>query len=167
MSGSKFNNKKGFTLIEAIIVVAIIGLISAMAIPSYKSYVMKARVGSAVYTLQSYAKKIESHYVDYGSFTKYGANTTAVLLDTLTGDQLISSIYYYRDGNNLRIYPEFVSGAIDISGITTPRIYLYAQIDTTNETLTWICGYDAGATSRIPDNYLPSNCQTEIVPAMF
>lgn len=158
---------RGFNLIEAMVVVAIVGLITIIAVPSYTRYVVKSKIGSAVYTMQSYGKKAEAHYIDYGSFTSFGADTTPVLLDTLTGDPLISAIYYYRDGNNLRIYPEFVANALSIDGVATPMIYLYAQIDTVNDTLSWICGYDAGVTSRIPDTYLPSNCQTEIVPALF
>ncbi|MEZ9563845.1 prepilin-type N-terminal cleavage/methylation domain-containing protein [Vibrio artabrorum] len=46
-------NQKGFTLIELMIVVAIIGVLSAIAVPAYKDYVTKSQASSALATLKS------------------------------------------------------------------------------------------------------------------
>lgn len=56
---------KGFTLIELMIVVAIIGILSAIAIPSYSDYVAKSKATTAIASLAGQKIKVgEKYYVD-------------------------------------------------------------------------------------------------------
>ena len=67
--------QQGFTLIELMIVVAIIGVLSAIAIPAYKDYVTKSEVASAMSTMKALITPVEAHIQEKGkvAFTDLAA----------------------------------------------------------------------------------------------
>ncbi len=77
---------KGFTLIELMIVVAIIGILASIAYPSYQEYVLRARRGDAKATLLSVQlaqEKYRANNVSYGTLINLGlsAGTTMISPD--------------------------------------------------------------------------------------
>jgi type IV pilus assembly protein PilE len=75
---------KGFTLIELVIVVAIIAVLSAIAIPAYRQYVLRSNRTSATRALQDMATREENYYFTNNAYTNSTTNlglTSAVTPD--------------------------------------------------------------------------------------
>jgi type IV pilus assembly protein PilE len=66
------NRQRGMTLIELMVVVMIIGILTAISVPSYKSYVRKSRRADAKVALTNIAQQFERCYTRYNSYTNAG-----------------------------------------------------------------------------------------------
>ena len=97
------DNDRGFTLIEMMIVVAIIGVLAAIAYPSYQNYVIKTKRIDMMSEMQNIASEIESRKLAQGS---YSAISIAVKTDF--------AIAYPRQGTQL------YNVTIDPSVLTPP-----------------------------------------------
>ncbi|MGF1727888.1 pilin [Photobacterium nomapromontoriensis] len=64
----QLKKQKGFTLIELMIVVAVIGVLSAIAVPQYQKYVKKSAVGTALASASAYKTQIEDDIAFTNSF---------------------------------------------------------------------------------------------------
>lgn len=75
-----FKRSSGFTLIELMIVVAIIGILAAIAIPAYSNYVLKGKRSDAKAELlkaQVAQEKYRASHVSYGTLIQIGSSTTS------------------------------------------------------------------------------------------
>ncbi|EKO3628329.1 MULTISPECIES: pilin [Vibrio] len=61
-----YTKQQGFTLIELMIVVAIIGVLAAVAVPAYKDYVTKSEASSAIATLKALQTPAELYIQEHG-----------------------------------------------------------------------------------------------------
>ncbi|MBV1898396.1 MAG: pilin [Cycloclasticus sp.] len=88
----KHNAQKGFTLIELMIVVAIIGILAALAIPAYTDYTIKSRVGEGASLSGSYKTAMEIFWSENG--TLQGAyNSSSPAGNSSLGLSSLSSQY--------------------------------------------------------------------------
>lgn len=73
----------GFTLIELMIVVVIIGILTSVALPSYNDHVRRSRAASALGELSSWAARMEQSYLDNRN---YGAGACRIAAPTVGAD---------------------------------------------------------------------------------
>ena len=103
--------QQGFTLIELMIVVAIIGVLSAIAIPAYKDYVTKSEVASAVSTMKALITPLEAHIQENGSTTmaKFDdigtiatANPLGVIEEPKLAGKIINFVFKFGDKSSIK-----------------------------------------------------------------
>lgn len=64
-AGARSGASRGFTLVEILIAVAVIGILSAIAFPAYRSYIDKAKITLGISTLETARKSLEDYHVSY------------------------------------------------------------------------------------------------------
>ncbi|MEE8300036.1 MAG: prepilin-type N-terminal cleavage/methylation domain-containing protein [Desulfatiglandales bacterium] len=73
---NKMKNQKGFTLIELMIVIAIIGILAAIAIPQFSAYRKRSYNSSAQADIRNAATAQEAYYVDFSTYATAVASIT-------------------------------------------------------------------------------------------
>lgn len=106
MSGTD-QTKRGFSLIELMIVIVITGLLAAVAVPIYSNNVLKAKRAEADGALGSIMKQLEIYRAEYGRFPKerkdeyvIGSEWNTIREGELTGKYFTDSSYMYYGSPN-------------------------------------------------------------------
>ncbi|EMT8745066.1 pilin [Neisseria gonorrhoeae] len=74
--------QKGFTLIELMIVIAIVGILAAVALPAYQDYTARAQVSEAILLAEGQKSAVTEYYLNNGEWPKDNAIDTKHLPST-------------------------------------------------------------------------------------
>lgn len=140
--------QQGFTLIELMIVIAIIGLLAALGLPMYQDYTVRAKVTEIIMAATP-AKTAVTEAVQVN-----GALPEKLELDAQKSKH-VESVTYARNGTDSK------AGAITVTAAAQPRIggktlQLTAKLDDTGK-LDWKC--EATGETAIDAKYLPASCK--------
>ena len=138
--------QKGFTLIELMIVIAIIGILAVVALPAYQDYTARAQVSEALTLAEGQKSAVTEYRSDRGAWPD--SNTKAGVADSISGKYVASVVV----GANGAITATMKATGVnnDIKGKT-----LILVPTDNNGSFTWTCN-----TGDIEQKFRPSTCRS-------
>jgi type IV pilus assembly protein PilA len=151
----------GFTLIELMIVVAIIGILAAVALPAYQQYTKKAKVSEVILAASACRTTITEVYQSMASGQSISANGWGCEATAQTS-KYVSSVTTDNQGVITVVATGFNDALIDTKSIImTPYVSATTAMatgtDAGKQVFKWSCG--PAATNGIDVKFLPGSCR--------
>ena len=139
--------QQGFTLIELMIVIAIIGILAAIALPAYQDYTVRAKMSEPIAALS----EAKTTYTEY-----YSANGSLPATQDISGIKL-TRVGKYLKSITVAANSELITATVQpniVPGDTTGVTILLSGTSQTDGTIFWKC-----KPGTIESKYLPSTCR--------
>ncbi|MBS0382048.1 MAG: pilin [Proteobacteria bacterium] len=144
--------QKGFTLIELMIVVAIIAILAAIAIPAYQDYLIRSQVTEGM-TLMDGAKIAGTeYYANKGTWPQTNASAGIATAASIAGKYVLS-VDWAANPNKITAKFNSTNANKAIQG----DVLVLSPFSNGGGTFGWTCTRAVGTT--VADKYLPSSCR--------
>jgi len=144
--------QQGFTLIELMIVVAIIGILAAIALPAYQDYIVRSKVTEAMAALDASKLAVSEYASTEGAVKLASASATEVGVIKPTNAKYVSNLTAdFATANQATLTATVDSTGVP--GIDQKDIILTGSIQS-DGSIAWVC-----TTSATTKKYVPSNCR--------
>lgn len=144
--------QKGFTLIELMIVVAIIGILAAVALPAYQDYTIRAKLSEVLLAGSAGKVPVAEFYQNRGIMPPNGAS--AGVQNNATNK--VASVVYTKTSDTVGVITVTVGTGVHADVDSKTVAYTGTGTPTTG-IINWVCG--GGAANPVPPKYLPSSCK--------
>ncbi len=139
---------QGFTLIELMIVIAIIAILMAYAIPAYRDYTVRAKAGEGIAIAAAAKQAVSETYISEGEWPDSNPAAGLPAAGTITGENVASVTV--TDPGVITILFNGNDSVLTASS----NIVLTPTSATGAGSITWAC------TSNLDNRYLPTDCRT-------
>ena len=154
--------QKGFTLIELMIVVAIIGILAAVALPAYQDYTIRAKMSEVILALSSCRTSITEVYQSGPTTAPVADGWGCEILTASQQTKYVNQVHTDVNGKVLAtvqgmstVVNTSVVTLVPLSDATTPAAFSAGASQTL---FGWRCGLTADGTTVAP-KYLPGSCR--------
>ncbi|HEZ1782375.1 TPA: pilin [Neisseria meningitidis] len=158
--------QKGFTLIELMIVIAIVGILAAVALPAYQDYTARAQVSEAILLAEGQKSAVTEYYLNHGEWP--GNNTSAGVASSstikgkyvkevevkngvVTATMLSTGVNNEIKGKKLSLWAKRQAGSV--------KWFCGQPVERADTNATDVAAAAANGTDKIDTKHLPSTCR--------